>query len=140
LLLEQILPNCALHSHDVVHDSRGSLLALEAEREVPFDIERVYFLYGTKSGAERGFHAHKTLEQWVVCVAGSCLIVVDDGRNRREVLLDTPENGLHIGRGIWREMRDFSPGAVLMVIASAHYDESDYIRSFDEFLASARGD
>ena len=138
MLLEQILPNCALHSHNVATDDRGRLVALEAGREVPFAIERVYFLYDTSPGAERGFHAHRSLEQWMVCVAGTCTLVVDDGAERREVLLDAPDKGLYIGPGIWREMRGFSPGAVLMVLASAPYDESDYLRSYDDFLQLAR--
>ena len=91
MLLEQILPNCALHSNRVNGDDRGSLIAIEAEREVPFKIERVYFVYDTQPGVERGFHAHKSLEQWMICVTGSCVIVVDDGNNRLEALLDSPE-------------------------------------------------
>jgi dTDP-4-dehydrorhamnose 3,5-epimerase-like enzyme len=134
LLLEQILPNCELHSHQVKGDDRGSLIALEAAREIPFPIERVYFVFGTRPGVDRGFHAHKTLEQWAVCVSGSCVMTMDDGRERRSVRLDSPEKGLYIGRGIWREMSDFSPDAVLMVIASNHYDEADYIRSYEDFL------
>jgi dTDP-4-dehydrorhamnose 3,5-epimerase-like enzyme len=140
LLLEQILPNCALHSHDVVNDARGSLVALEGASNVPFEIERVYFLYGTAHGAERGFHAHRELEQWVVAVAGSCVITVDDASHRQEVELDAPDKALYIGPGIWREMRDFSSGAVLMVLASKPYDEADYIRDYDEFqLIAQRG-
>lgn len=133
VLLEQILPNCALHSLDVRRDSRGALLALEAERNVPFKIERVYFLFDTSPGAERGFHAHRELQQWVVAVAGACTITVDDGSSRRDVRLDSPDSALHIGGGIWREMGGFSHDAVLMVLASAHYDEADYIRDYEEF-------
>ena len=134
MLLEQILPNCALHSHQVKGDDRGSLIALEAAREIPFPIERVYFVFETRPGVERGFHAHKSLEQWAVCVSGSCVMTMDDGRERRSVRLDSPERGLYIGAGIWREMSDFSPDAVLMVIASTRYEEADYIRSYEEFL------
>jgi dTDP-4-dehydrorhamnose 3,5-epimerase-like enzyme len=134
LLLEQILPNCSLHSHQVRGDDRGSLIALEAACEVPFPIERVYFVFETRPGVDRGFHAHKSLEQWAVCVSGSCVMTMDDGRDRRSVRLDSPEKGLYIGPGIWREMSDFSPDAVLMVIASTRYDEADYIRRYEEFL------
>lgn len=140
MLLKQILPNCALHSNRVNGDNRGSLIAIEAEREVPFKIERVYFVYDTQPGVERGFHAHRSLEQWLICVTGSCVIAVDDGRTRHEAVLDTPEKALYIGPGLWREMHDFSPGAVLAVIASARFDESDYIRDYDRFLAIARGE
>ena len=80
-----------------------------------------------------------SLEQWAICVSGSCIFVVDDGTARREVLLDSPEKGLHIGNGIWREMREFTPGAVLAVIASTYYELDDYIRDYDEFLAFVRG-
>lgn len=139
MLLEQILPNCALHSHRVAGDDRGSLIALQTAHEVPFEIKRVYLVYDTQPGVERGFHAHKALEQWAVCVSGSCTFVVDDGETRREVVLDSAEKGLHIGPAIWREMRDFSPGAVLMVIASTHYETEDYIRGYDEFLSFVRG-
>lgn len=138
MLLEQILPNCSLHSHQVKGDDRGSLVALEAARELPFEIERVYFVYGTRPGVDRGFHAHKELEQWAICVSGSCTMSVDDGRERRHILLDSPEKGLYIGPGIWREMSDFSPDAVLVVIASTRYDERDYIRNYEDFLASVR--
>ena len=138
MLLEQILPNCALHSNRVNGDDRGSLIAIEAEREVPFKIERVYFVYDTQPGVERGFHAHKTLEQWMICTTGSCVIVVDDGHSRREALLDSPKKALYVGPGLWREMREFSSGAVLAVIASTKYDVTDYIRDYDDFLAFAR--
>lgn len=138
MLLEQILPNCALHSHRVAGDDRGSLIALQTAAEIPFEIKRVYLVYDTQPGVDRGFHAHKSLEQWAVCVSGSCIFTVDDGRERRDVLLDSPEKGLHIGSGIWREMRSFSSGAVLMVVASTYYDLDDYIRDYDEFLAFSR--
>jgi len=138
MLLEQILPNCALHSHRVAGDERGSLISLQSGFGIPFEFKRVYLVYGTRPGVERGFHAHKSLEQWVVCVSGSCVFTVDDGNDRREVLLDSPEKGLQIGSGIWREMRDFTPDAVLMVVASTHYELDDYIRSYDEFLSFVR--
>lgn len=134
MLLEQILPNCALHSHQVKGDDRGSLIALEAAREIPFPIERVYFVFETRPGVDRGFHAHKSLKQWAICVSGSCTMTIDDGHQRRSVRLDSPEKGLYIGPGLWREMSDFTPDAVLMVIASTRYEEADYIRSYEDFL------
>ena len=132
---ETILDNCALHRLDSIIDARGGLVALEAGRQVPFAIERVYYLFGTTEGAERGFHAHKALHQLAICVAGACTIIVDNGTDRREVRLDSPDKALFIGEMLWREMRDFSPDAVLMVLASAHYDESDYIRDYEAFRA-----
>lgn len=119
-------------------DSRGQLIALEENADIPFKIRRVYYIYGVNEGIRRGYHAHRALEQVLVCVHGSCWITLDDGSMREEVLLDCPEQGLYIGPGTWREMHDFTPDAVLMVFASEPYDEEDYIRDYDEFLANKR--
>lgn len=115
-------------------DDRGSLVALEGSRNIPFDIKRVYYIFGTKEGVARGFHAHKGLKQVAVCVSGHCRFFLDDGRRKEEVILDSPTKGLLIEDMIWREMHDFSPDCVLMVLADQHYDESDYIRDYQEFL------
>jgi dTDP-4-dehydrorhamnose 3,5-epimerase-like enzyme len=114
-------------------DERGSLVALEAHKTVPFDVKRVYYIFGTQAGVSRGFHAHRDLQQVAVCVTGKCRMVLDDGQQREEVWLDSPTKGLLIGDLVWREMHDFSPDCVLLVLASEHYDETDYIRSYDEF-------
>lgn len=114
-------------------DDRGSLVALEAHKTVPFDVKRVYYIFGTQAGVSRGFHAHRALHQVAVCVTGKCRMVLDDGLRREEVWLDSPTKGLLIGDLVWREMHDFSPDCVLLVLASEHYNESDYIRNFDEF-------
>lgn len=114
-------------------DDRGSLVALETHKTVPFDVKRVYYIFGTQSGVSRGFHAHRALQQVAVCVTGMCRIVLDDGQRREEVWLDSPTKGLVIGDLVWREMHDFSPNCVLLVLASEHYNESDYIRSYDDF-------
>ena len=98
------------------------------------EIKRVYYMYDTLEGVRRGFHAHKCLEQILICIHGSCKILMDDGNEKVEVPLDKPYEGLYISNAIWREMFDFSPDAVLMVLASEYYDESDYIRNYDEFL------
>ncbi|SFC14107.1 dTDP-4-dehydrorhamnose 3,5-epimerase [Marinospirillum celere] len=119
-------------------DDRGSLVALEANKTVPFDIKRVYYIFGTKEGVARGFHAHKALKQVAVCVTGSCRIVLDDGCQKEEVLLDSPVNGLLIENMVWREMHDFTLDCVLLVLASEHYDEADYIRNYDDFLKATR--
>lgn len=116
-------------------DSRGSLIALEANKDIPFEIKRVYYIFDTKEGVVRGHHAHKTLEQVLICVSGSCTIVLDDGKERTEVLLDKPNIGLYVGPNMWRAMKDFTPGAVLLVLASDFYKEADYIRDYSEFLA-----
>jgi dTDP-4-dehydrorhamnose 3,5-epimerase-like enzyme len=115
-------------------DERGSLIALEGNKSVPFDIKRVYYIFDTKEGVSRGFHAHLNLKQVAVCVTGSCRFVLDNGRQREEVVLDKSTIGLLINDLTWREMYDFSPDCVLMVLASEHYDESDYIRDYQEFL------
>lgn len=117
----------------VLGDERGSLIALESNNQIPFDISRVYYLYDTKQGVARGFHAHKKLKQLAVCIKGSCRFVMDDGANKQEVVLSTPDKGLFIDAMQWHEMYDFSDDCVLMVLANKPYDESDYIRDYDVF-------
>lgn len=115
-------------------DSRGQLVAIEESIDVPFEIKRVYFMYDTTPNVRRGYHAHKDLKQILFCVHGSCKVHLDDGYETEEILLDKPYEGLYIENDIWREMYDFSPDAVLMVLASSHYNEADYIRDYDQFL------
>ena len=116
-------------------DGRGQLIAVEGERDVPFPIRRVYYMYGVGEGIRRGYHAHKQLEQSLMCMHGSCKIFLDYGRERESVLLDSPGVGLYIGRNMWREMYEFSPDAVLVVLASMPYAESDYIRDYVQFIS-----
>ena len=115
-------------------DDRGQLIAIEEMKDLPFDIRRVYYIYDTLPGVRRGFHAHKCLQQILICVSGSCKIHLDDGSDTAEVTLDKPYEGLYISNNMWREMYDFTPGAVLLVLASEHYDEADYIRNYDDFI------
>ena len=115
-------------------DERGMLIALEENKEIPFVIKRVYYMYDTLENVRRGFHAHKKLEQILICVHGSCKIHLDDGKSTAEISLDKPFEGLYISNDLWREMYDFSPDAVLMVLASELYDEADYIRNYNEYL------
>lgn len=135
---EEILSNCRLCDLPVRGDERGSLVALESGAEVPFDIARVYYIYGTRPGEARGFHAHRTLNQYAICVSGSCVMRIDNGRESQELQLHRPDQALYIGPMIWREMREFSPDCVLLVLADAPYEEADYIRNYDEFAALAR--
>lgn len=114
-------------------DDRGSLVALEVHKTVPFDVKRVYYIFGTKAGISRGFHAHRALQQVAVCVIGKCRMVLDNGQSREEVWLDSPTKGLLIRGLVWREMHDFSSDCVLLVLASEHFDEADYIRSYEDF-------
>ncbi|MES2753559.1 MAG: FdtA/QdtA family cupin domain-containing protein [Pseudomonadota bacterium] len=132
-LIAQYFPRCALHRHAVRGDDRGWLVALEERHDVPFDIARVYYLFGQGPGVERGFHAHRALDQWAVCVSGGCRVRLYDGAVWKEAVLDRPELGLHIGPMIWHEMYDFAPNTAFVVLASAPYDEADYIRDRGAF-------
>lgn len=118
-------------------DDRGSLIAIEEGKNIPFEIRRVYYIFDTKSGVERGFHAHKKLNQLCVAVRGSCAMTLDDGKQKIEVLMNRPNQGLVVEPGIWHEMRDFSEDCVLMVLADDLYDAADYIRDYEEFLRYA---
>lgn len=115
-------------------DHRGTLISLEAMKNIPFKIQRVYYMYNTVKNVRRGFHAHKNLKQVLICVSGNCKVLLDDGKEKAEVFLDNPNKGLLIESHIWREMFDFSEDAVLMVVASELYDESDYIRNYEDFI------
>lgn len=119
---------------DVFGDDRGALISLEENINVPFEIKRVYFIFNTNDGISRGFHAHKDLEQVALCVKGSCRLVLDNGKSRESIILDSPNKGIYIDNSKWREMHDFSEDCVLLVLASKVYDESDYIRDYKEFL------
>lgn len=122
-----------------IHDPRGDLTFVEGGNHLPFDIARVYYLYNVPVDAERGGHAHKELQQVVFALSGSFRMKVDDGINKSEYWLRDPRKGLHISRLVWREMDCFSQGAVCMVLASHRYDEADYYRDYDQFLAAAQG-
>lgn len=119
-------------------DERGSLVSLEAGKVIPFDIKRTYYVFGTKSGVSRGFHAHKALRQVAVCVSGKCRMLLDNGVDKVDVWLDSPCKGIVIEPMVWHEMHEFSQDCVLLVIASDYYCESDYIRNYEEFFARVR--
>ncbi len=121
-------------------DERGSLVALEEEKNIPFSVKRVYYMFDTKNKVRRGFHAHKELKQVAVAVRGSCKFMLDDGSAKQEILLDNPAQGLLIESFVWREMYDFSEDCVLMVLADSLYDEDDYIRDYDTFIERVRDD
>lgn len=114
-------------------DDRGMLVALEEFKDIPFEIKRVYYLYDTKEGVRRGYHAHKSLEQILVCIHGKCKVLLDNGEEKKIVSLEKPYEGLYITNDIWREMYDFSQDAVLLVLASDFYYEEDYIRDYETF-------
>ena len=115
-----------------IEERRGNLSVIENDT-VPFDIKRVYYLYDVPSGAERGGHAHKNLQQFLVALSGSFDVVLNNGNEERIITLNKPYEGLLINSGIWRELQNFSSGSVCLVVASEVYIEDDYIRDFDEF-------
>lgn len=117
-------------------DNRGELIAIEigVDKIIPFEIKRVYYIYATAPGISRGFHAHRNLKQIAICVSGTCKMVLDNGTFRQETIMNSATRGLVIESMVWREMHDFSPDCVLLVLASEHYEESDYIRSYETFL------
>lgn len=115
-------------------DERGLLVAAEAEKDIPFEIKRVYYITKAQNNVRRGFHAHKTLKQVLVCVNGSCNVMLDDGTEKAELVLSQANQGILINRVMWRELYNFSDNAVLLVFASEHYNEKDYIRDYDNFL------
>lgn len=118
----------------VMGDERGSLVSLEEEKNIPFNVKRVYYIYGTKTDTIRGKHAHINLQQVAICVSGSCKFLLDDGNTKEIVELNSPNIGLYIGKNMWREMYDFSQDCVLIVLANEYYDENEYIRDYEDFL------
>lgn len=117
-----------------IGDDRGWLVPLESNRTIPFEFKRVYYIWGTQRDIVRGKHAHRDLEQVIVCIAGSCDFILDDGRERKVIRLDNPAKGLYVEPKIWGEFTNFSADCVVMVLASDYYDEADYIRNYDEFI------
>ena len=116
-------------------DGRGELVAIEGNKDIPFEIKRVYYIYETGADIIRGKHAHKNLKQVLICVHGSCKIKLDNGKEQETILMDKPNEGIYIDNNIWREMFDFSKDGVLLVLASELYNESDYIRNYNEFIS-----
>lgn len=119
-----------------ISDPRGNLTFIEGNRHIPFDIQRVYYLYDVPGGAERGGHAHKGLHQLIIAMSGSFDVILDDGNQKKRVHLNRSYYGLYICPMIWRELDNFSSGSVCMVLASNQYDESDYYRDYTDYLAA----
>ena len=117
-----------------IGDERGWLVVIEENENIPFNVKRVYYIYDTKKEIVRGKHAHRKLQQIIFCPKGSCDFILDDGKERKTIHLDSPHKGLYIKNNLWREFTNFSDDCVVMVLASEHYDESDYIRDYDQFL------
>lgn len=121
-------------------DHAGNLVALEQGINYDFDVKRIYYIWGTEKNAIRGRHAHHNLKQLIVCLSGRCDFTIDDGRDRRTVRLDAPTKGLYVENFVWREFTDFSPDCIVMVLASEHYDATDYIKDYGKFLEIVRDD
>lgn len=119
---------------DVLGDERGALSVIESNGSVPFDIKRIFYIYGTAEGVRRGFHAHYKTRQALVCVSGNCKVYLDNVSRKTDVLLDSPTKVLLLEPNDWHEMYDFSPDCVLLVLASHLYDAGDYIRDYNKFV------
>ena len=122
-----------IEKYKVYTDKYGKLVALEGNDVIPFNIRRVYYIYEVEENVRRGFHSHKELEQVLICVHGSVKILLKTPNDEKIVTLNNPSEGLYIGPDIWREMYDFEDNAVLLVLASDHYKQNDYIRNYDEY-------
>ena len=129
-----------LQEFKVLGDHRGQLVALEANRQIPFDVKRVFYIYGTQEGIPRGNHSHYKTKQFLVAVNGSCKVTLDNGKNKETFDLNRPNLGLFQDALIWGSMHDFSNDCVLMVLADEYYDASDYITDYDKFLEEVRND
>ncbi len=121
-------------------DERGSLVAIEGNKNIPFDIKRVYYIFGTQKNIARGFHAHKELNQVAVCITGKCRMLLDNGNAKENVWMDSATKGVLIEDMVWHEMHDFSDDCVLLVLASDIYNESDYIRNYQAFIETVSND
>jgi len=133
-----VIENCNIVDLPKINDPRGNLTFVESSRNIPFDIQRVYYLYDVPEGAERGGHAHKELHQLIIAVAGSFDIHLDDAQSKKTIHLDSSHKGLYVCPMIWREINSFSSGAVCMVLASEYYDELDYYRDYTLFVNDAQ--
>lgn len=131
-----LISNCRMIELPKIHEPRGNLTFVEGGIHIPFDIARVYYLYDVPGGAERGGHAHKGLHQLIIAMSGSFDVIVDDGKEKKRIHLNRSYQGLYICPMIWRELDNFSSGSVCMVLASNRYEESDYYRDYNEYLAA----
>ena len=127
--------DCKVIELDKHHsDRKGNLSVVENGKTLPFDVKRAYYLYDVPGGESRGAHAHRELEQLIVAASGSFTVTLDDGKDRKSVFLNRPYQGLYVKSGMWRDLSDFSSGAIALVLASDVYKEEDYIRDYREFL------
>lgn len=129
------ISDCFVIDVSKVHNSTGNITVVENQTNIPFKVERIYYLYDVPGGQERGGHAHYELEQFIVAASGSFDVLIDDGLNKKKIHLNRPNFALHIVPGLWRELKNFSSGSICMVLASNKYEEKDYIRDYNEFKA-----
>jgi len=127
------IDDCPVVQLPKISDPRGNLTFMESDRQVPFTIKRVFYLYDVPTGADRGAHAHRALHQFLVCLSGSFDVTLDDGKNKKVVHLNRPWTGLHVKPMIWAAEVNFDPGSICLVMASDFYEESDYIRNYADF-------
>ncbi|MER2520129.1 MAG: FdtA/QdtA family cupin domain-containing protein [Bdellovibrionales bacterium] len=132
------ISNCKMIPVQKITDPRGDIGVIEGERQIPFAINRIYYSYNTPQGIARGGHAHKKLQQLMIAMAGSFDIMIDDGNAQKTYTLSQPCQGLYICPMIWRELTNFSPDAICMVLASEYYDEDDYFRDYKQFLEAKK--
>ena len=132
--MKQSVFDCSIIELPKITDRRGNITPVYSNENIPFDIKRVFYLYDIPGGEARGAHAHKTCHQFLVAASGAFEVVLDDGINKRTVILNRPYYGLHIPPGIWAAEQGFSSGSVCLVLASEKYDEADYIREYNDFL------
>lgn len=132
------IDDCRIVDLPKISDPRGNLSFIEGGRHIPFEIQRVYYLYDVPGGSDRGSHAHKNLHQFIIAMSGSFDVVLDDGRRKHRFHLNRSHYGLYVCPMMWRDLDNFSSGAVCMVLASAHYDEADYIRDYKQFSLAAK--
>ncbi len=130
--------DCSLMELPRIASASGNLTPVYGGKSLPFEIERVFYLYDIPGGIARGGHAHRQLHQFIVAASGSFDFLMDDGYNRRVVTLNRPYYGLHVTNMIWGELFNFSSGGICLVLASAHYEEADYFRDYDEFQQAVR--
>ena len=132
------IEDCKILELPAIHNRQGNLTPIHSKIDVPFDIKRIYYLYDVPGGAVRGGHAHKELQQLIVSVMGAFDVILDDGSSRKTIHLDRAYQGLYIPKMIWRELENFSSGAICLVLASLTYDEKDYFRDYDEYLRAKK--
>ena len=126
--------DCVILPLSKIHNRAGNITIVEGQTNIPFDVRRIYYLYDIPGGEDRGGHAHKELHQLIVAASGSFHVLLDDGQNKKIVTLNRPDYGLMVVPGIWRELFEFSSGAICLVLASQKYDQEDYIRQYDQFI------